>query len=51
MHVKTQVHTVADTLVKTKAVILAITTGNMLVQVLVERLAVTLTKRSAWLKH
>ena len=44
MHVKALVHTVAGTLVKTKAVILAIITGNMLVQVLVERLAVTLTK-------
>jgi len=42
--VKALVDTVADTLAETKAVILAITMGDIEVEALAERLAVSLTK-------
>ena len=44
MHLKAILDKVAYTLAETKAVILAITTGDMVIEVLVERLPVTLTK-------
>ena len=44
MHVKALVDTVATTLAETKAVILAITMGDIVVEALAERLAVTLKK-------
>jgi len=44
MHVNALVDTVADTLAETKAVILAITMGDIEVEALAERLAVTVTK-------
>ena len=44
MHGKALVDTVEDTLAETKAVILGITKSDIVVEVLAERLAVTLTK-------